>query len=156
MVAIDGSPSSDDVLKYCAQNYCKRNDRITLVHTYTYSPVTDHPDFPLGVKTKEINKLYKDYAERKANDVMQAAEKKLDEFGCPRSRRKSIVVGGAETSAKQVLLGQVKVHHPDTLACGSRGMGAMGRAVLGSVSDYLVHNAACSVVVVKPSDAEWQ
>jgi len=73
--------------------------QITLVHTYTYSPVTDHPDFPLGcetkcrmrnryeyrciigVKTKEINKLYKDYAERKANDVMQAAEKKLDEFG---------------------------------------------------------------------------
>jgi len=29
------------------------------------------------------------------------------------------------------------------------GMGAVGRAFLGSVSDYLVHNCDCSVVVVK-------
>jgi len=105
------------------------------------------------VNTEELNAMYKNQAERKANDVIQASEKKLDEYGCPRSRRKSVVVGGADASTKQVLLGQVKIHHPDTVACGSRGMGAMGRAVLGSVSDYLVHNAACSVVVVKPSDA---
>jgi len=28
-------------------------------------------------------------------------------------------------------------------------MGAIGRAFLGSVSDYLMHNASCTVMVVK-------
>mmetsp|Transcript_15658 Transcript_15658/g.29560 ORF Transcript_15658/g.29560 Transcript_15658/m.29560 type:complete len:100 (-) Transcript_15658:133-432(-) len=37
----------------------------------------------------------------------------------------------------------------DMLVCGSRGMGAMGRAFIGSVADYLVHNLSCAVVVVK-------
>eukprot|EP00123_Amoebidium_parasiticum_P011309 comp20640_c0_seq1/m.26724 comp20640_c0_seq1/g.26724 ORF comp20640_c0_seq1/g.26724 comp20640_c0_seq1/m.26724 type:complete len:152 (-) comp20640_c0_seq1:305-760(-) len=37
----------------------------------------------------------------------------------------------------------------ETLILGSRGMGAIKRALIGSVSDYCVHNAKCPVVVVK-------
>mmetsp|Transcript_32127 Transcript_32127/g.54435 ORF Transcript_32127/g.54435 Transcript_32127/m.54435 type:complete len:98 (+) Transcript_32127:934-1227(+) len=37
----------------------------------------------------------------------------------------------------------------DFLVCGSRGMGAIGRALVGSVADYLVHNSKISTVIVK-------
>ena len=37
------------------------------------------------------------------------------------------------------------------LVVGSRGRGGLKRAVLGSVSDYLVRNAPCPVVVIGPS-----
>jgi nucleotide-binding universal stress UspA family protein len=34
---------------------------------------------------------------------------------------------------------------------GSRGRGGIKRALLGSVSDYVVRNAHCSVVITRPS-----
>jgi nucleotide-binding universal stress UspA family protein len=37
------------------------------------------------------------------------------------------------------------------LVVGSRGRGGLKRAVLGSVSDYLVRNAPCPIVVTGPS-----
>ncbi|CAI7792516.1 unnamed protein product [Closterium sp. NIES-53] len=36
----------------------------------------------------------------------------------------------------------------ELLVVGSRGLGAVSRAMLGSVSDYLIHNASCPVLVV--------
>eukprot|EP01134_Creolimax_fragrantissima_P006756 CFRG6756T1 len=43
----------------------------------------------------------------------------------------------------------VKDKQCSMLILGSRGMGAIKRALIGSVSDYCVHNAQCPVVVVK-------
>jgi len=37
---------------------------------------------------------------------------------------------------------------------GSRGRGGLKRAVLGSVSDHLVRNAPCTVVVTGEQDVE--
>ena len=38
------------------------------------------------------------------------------------------------------------------IVIGTRGRGGIKRALLGSVSDYVVRNAPCPVVVVNPSD----
>jgi nucleotide-binding universal stress UspA family protein len=37
------------------------------------------------------------------------------------------------------------------IVMGSRGRGGIKRALLGSVSDYVVRNAHCSVVITRPS-----
>ncbi|KAF0852194.1 mitochondrial Usp domain-containing protein [Andalucia godoyi] len=37
----------------------------------------------------------------------------------------------------------------DTIVVGSRGLGAVKRMVIGSVSDYLVHHAPCHVFIVR-------
>ncbi|RUO96753.1 hypothetical protein BC936DRAFT_141496 [Jimgerdemannia flammicorona] len=41
--------------------------------------------------------------------------------------------------------------HVDLLVVGTRGLGAVKRNIVGSVSDFLVHNAHTSVLVAKPT-----
>ena len=35
------------------------------------------------------------------------------------------------------------------IVMGSRGKGGLARAILGSTSDYVMHHAACPVLIVK-------
>jgi nucleotide-binding universal stress UspA family protein len=43
--------------------------------------------------------------------------------------------------------------HPDMVLVGSHGRGAVGRLFLGSVSEHVVRNAPCPVLVVRPREA---
>ncbi|KAL3642788.1 hypothetical protein CASFOL_013603 [Castilleja foliolosa] len=40
--------------------------------------------------------------------------------------------------------------HADLVVVGSRGLGAIKRALLGSVSNYCAHHVHCPVLIVKP------
>lgn len=61
---------------------------------------------------------------------------------------------------KEVICQAIEERHVDLLVVGSRGLGMLKRAFLGSVSDYCAHHAKCPVLIVKPpkefSDQEEQ
>jgi len=50
----------------------------------------------------------------------------------------------------QTLLAEAKRLEADHIVIGSHGHGAIYRTVLGSVSEGVLHKAACSVAVVRP------
>ncbi|KAK4767024.1 hypothetical protein SAY86_014775 [Trapa natans] len=60
-----------------------------------------------------------------------------------------VVFGVVEGDVRNVLCEAVVKHHASMLVVGSHGYGALKRTFLGSVSDYCIHNASCSVLVVK-------
>ncbi len=60
------------------------------------------------------------------------------------------VVGGP---AGRAILAVAREIGADLLVAGSRGRGAVGRTLLGSVSTELVHDAPCDVLVVRPAAA---
>ena len=46
-----------------------------------------------------------------------------------------------------------EAEHADMVLVGSHGRGAVGRLFLGSVSEHVVRNARCPVLVVRPREA---
>ncbi|XP_031475740.1 uncharacterized protein LOC116247647 [Nymphaea colorata] len=55
-----------------------------------------------------------------------------------------------EGEPKEAICQVVEQIHADLVVIGSRGLGTIKRAVLGSVSDYVAHHAKCPVLIVKP------
>ena len=49
-----------------------------------------------------------------------------------------------------------EAEHVDMVLVGSHGRGAVGRLFLGSVSEHVVRNAPCPVLVVRPREAGAQ
>ncbi|XP_024983495.1 uncharacterized protein LOC112519538 [Cynara cardunculus var. scolymus] len=54
---------------------------------------------------------------------------------------------------KEILVEAVEQMDVDLLVVGSRGLGHIKRAVLGSISDYCAHHAKCPVLIVRPQKA---
>lgn len=55
----------------------------------------------------------------------------------------------AQGEAKEEIVSLCNTFKVTMLIIGSRGMGKVKRAFIGSVSDYCVHHCNCSVVTVK-------
>ncbi|MCY1455627.1 Universal stress protein family protein [compost metagenome] len=49
-----------------------------------------------------------------------------------------------------VLQRMVDKHRPDLLVMGTRGMGGVKRALIGSVADYALRELDCDILVVPP------
>ncbi len=66
-----------------------------------------------------------------------------------RSGAEAIVVRG---DAGPALCELARERDASAIVMGSRGRGGIKRALLGSVSDYVVRNAHCPVVITRPAD----
>ncbi|CAH8392503.1 unnamed protein product [Eruca vesicaria subsp. sativa] len=51
---------------------------------------------------------------------------------------------------KEMICQAVEQTHTDLLVVGSRGLGMVKRAFLGSVSDYCAQHATCPIIIVRP------
>lgn len=67
---------------------------------------------------------------------------------CKRSmvRAETLILQG---DPKEAICQQVEQMHVDLLVVGSRGLGQIKRAFLGSVSDYCAHHACSALLIVK-------
>jgi nucleotide-binding universal stress UspA family protein len=52
-----------------------------------------------------------------------------------------------------MIIEAAEAEHADMILVGSHGRGAVGRLILGSVSEHVVRNAPCPVLVVRPREA---
>jgi len=96
---------------------------------------------------QEFMKEVKEISKKILKDLRKEAEKN----GCKADISSKVLEKG-EGGAKQTIADYVAKHRPACLVVSSRGAGAVGRALVGSVSDFLVHNAICPVIVVRKQD----
>ncbi len=138
LVAVDGSPESDAAVRWAADEAVMRDLPLTLMHII--APV---------VVTWPVRYLAASYAasqEDNAKHVIEQAQKVVH-----------AAIGSSGRSIKTEVLhdgvvpGLVKASKNATMTVvGSRGLGAIGGSILGSVSRGLLHYARSPVAVIRP------
>ncbi|ESR46116.1 hypothetical protein CICLE_v10002725mg [Citrus x clementina] len=149
-VGMDNSPNSKAALRWAADNLIDSGDLIILIHVQP--PNADHtrkqlfedtgsPLVPLE-EFREIN-FSKQYGLTSNPEVLDI----LDTLS--RTKGAKVVAKVYWGDPREKLCDAVEDLKLDTLVVGSRGLGALKRVLLGSVSNHVVTNSSCPVTVVK-------
>ena len=136
-VGIDGSPNSHRALDWAVKEAAARNSGLTVltVHPVIASWVTGNP------VTYPADKGLQERERQAAEDATETALKATEP-----ARPASVQVRSVSGFPAEELIGASR--DSDLLVIGARGGGGFHRLTLGSVSDQVVHHAACPVVVV--------
>lgn len=136
MVAVDGSKEAELAFKKAANVAFRNHAKLILAHiidTRAFQTVSSFDNILADQATETAKKTlgeYTEYAKKLGvNEVSYVLE-----FGSP----KSIL-------AKQL----PEEHHVDLLMMGATGLNAVERLFIGSVSEYVIRNAACDVLIVR-------
>ncbi|MCC6139673.1 MAG: universal stress protein [Nitrospira sp.] len=130
VLAIDGSAASDKAVRFLIRNINPQPNgpearpvNVTVVHAM---PFLKYPEV-----RKAGQAIVRQYTDKLANAGFQVQE--APKLGNP---------------AKEILKA-AKTHKADVIVMGAKGLGAIGRMLLGSVSTRVVQHSTCSVLVVR-------
>lgn len=139
VLAFDGSSGAGDALDRAIEMALSWSARLTIVTVYhPHVPLT----FGLGPVTPDVWSVDEG---RALNRILEDAVRKAEGAGVRDVR--GILVKGYPP---EEILRCVEEEHADLVVMGSRGRTPMGRLLLGSVSDVVVHHAHVAVLVVRP------
>nr|AAM66054.1 ethylene-responsive protein, putative [Arabidopsis thaliana] len=158
VVAIDESDSSFYALQLVIDHFSNlllttaaaeaESGMLTVIHVQ--SPFNHFAAFPAGpggatvyASSSMIESVKKAQQETSAALLSRA----LQMCRAKQIRTETLVLEG---EAKEMICEAVEKMHVDLLVVGSRGLGKIKRAFLGSVSDYCAHHANCPILIVKP------
>ena len=141
-VGVDGSPPSKVAVDWAAREASLRGLPLTLVHVIPSSLTRMWPQVPTPPELQEWHELNGHEILRQARQVAEDATKSRNGIDVS----SHIVTGNA--SATLIDLSKEAA----MIVVGCRGLGAIGRRLMGSVSWGVVHHAHCPVAVIHDED----
>ncbi|KAI5585838.1 hypothetical protein BDE02_06G171300 [Populus trichocarpa] len=158
MVAIDDSDGSFYALNWALDNLVdgivpttepsqEESGLVTLVHVQ--QPFQHHM-YPAGsggaafyASSSIIESVRKSLAENATALLSRALQMCKDKM----IKAETLILEG---DPKDKICRATEQMQADVLVVGSRGLGKIKRALLGSISDYCAHHAKCPILIVKP------
>lgn len=142
LVTVDGSAESDTAIRWAADEAAMRKLPITLMHVVAPVVVT----WPV----RYLESGYRHWQEDQAELIIELGQKLVQ--SAPGG---SDLVLQTEVRHGTVATELIAASKKATITVvGSRGLGAVGAALLGSVSRSLLHYARCPVAVISASDGQ--
>lgn len=137
LVAYDGSETSKKALAK-AKEIAQDNEQMEILVTTVWEiPTRVYEDYMY----EDITERYLKRAEKDINEAKQLLKDVTNE------KHFSVLEGHRATT----ILEYAKRKEVDVIVIGNRGLGAVKRLFLGSVSFHVVQKAECDVLVVKDS-----
>ncbi|XP_011094182.1 uncharacterized protein LOC105173950 [Sesamum indicum] len=120
---------------------------LTLIHVMEPFPHYVFPGmqavFPTTSVIQSVNKAQEETASAMLTQALHMCAQRM-------VKAKTCILEG---DPKEMICDVAEQMQIDLIAIGSRGLGKIKRAFMGSVSDYVTHHAKCPVLVIKqPSD----
>lgn len=139
LIAVDGSKHSLDAVQTLIDHadWYREVPKVELVTVHL--PVPRLPGMGAAVGKGQIQKYYQEEGEAR----LAAAKRKLDAAGIPYEAR--VLVGPVAES----IVKHAKDRRCDIIYIGTRGMSAVGKALLGSTAAKVLHISDVPVLLVK-------
>lgn len=143
IIATDGSDFSREAVKKACEiviNVEKTEIKVISVFQ-AYIPLDAYSQSAEYVM--EFETTMQTVAEKSADEAVSAIQ---NHFADNEINITTLIKSGA---SDQVIIETAQEWNADLIVVGSHGRGFWGRVMVGSVTDSLVHNAPCSVLVVR-------
>jgi nucleotide-binding universal stress UspA family protein len=148
LLATDGSREAELAARTAADLAQKTQSELHVVHAFGIAPVGP-PVYPeaTGLQSAEYEAEIEEgqrISERRAREVLEAEVQKI------RSSGATVAEGHLmEGRVAPEIVGLAEEIGAGLIVMGSRGVGGIRRALMGSVSDSVVRHAHCPVLVVR-------
>jgi nucleotide-binding universal stress UspA family protein len=143
IIAVDGSPAAEPTLAFARNLFAGKPASITLLHVIAQHLVYSKG----GAATEEVYDMPR---EREAcTQLLKSSAEQLQAAGVGPTITEHLVTGDP---ADQILTAAENLD-ADLIILGSRGLNAVQRFLLGSVSTKVTTHAPCAVLVVRPKAA---
>lgn len=147
LVAVDGSTHSDAAVEEVARLPWPAGSEIKVISVIEL-PILSLAEFPAWPD-------YLDEIDRVLSERAKAAvEAALSTLRAGEGKNPGLASEIIHGSAKEIIIDHAKQWGADLIVIGSRGLGALDRFLLGSVSSAVVHHAPCSVEVVRRTESD--
>lgn len=139
MVAVDGSEQSFEALESAARLANRFDcDKVIVVHVVSPTILPESGEFGSGMESQVLQVL-----EKQGESILAEAEERIGGSGCCIDTR--LLHGDPAME----IVDCADAEEVSLLIVGSRGLTGMSRFLLGSVSERVVRNVSCSVMVVR-------
>lgn len=135
VLAVDGSDPSNRALDMAIDMASKFDAELSLLHVL--EPLFVPPE-PYGFNSGALDEASREYGKQMLKDALEVARKKG-------VRASSALLAGTPPEA---IIEASNELGGDLIVIGSRGQGRVGRFLLGSVSDRVLHQSKVPVLVV--------
>ena len=136
LVAMDGSKESEKAFKKAIEICLVHEAHLSIAHVidiHTFAAMDSSSGLSLEIAENYADELLLKFEQQALNANVKFVNK-IMEFGSPK------VLIAKNIASK---------HNIDLIVCGATGVNAIERILIGSVSENIVRNASCDVLVVR-------
>ncbi|KAI8926216.1 hypothetical protein BC831DRAFT_435507 [Entophlyctis helioformis] len=147
-IAIDGSEHSSHALDWALKNVIRsESDQVVLLNVRPFVPLPTlsyrAPFFDYGVYDPDMFDRMDEANAKSSHALLIDAAKQLKKHHV---HVRAIALRG---DPRDELVYKIEELKADVVVMGSRGLGTLSRAIMGSVSDHLAHHVKCPVIVTR-------